>query len=205
MRIVDSERVLFVHVPKTGGMTIQNVLESSGLEVRTLPGSRHHTLETILLEEPALRDYWTFGLVRNPWERMLSWWTMIQRASRKAQAGDPAAMRKFERYPVWNAAQHYPDFETFVMQGTRDVAELGLAQIDYLRDGTRRADFIGRTETIEQDVDVVRKQLGLGASLEVPHRNRTRHGHHRDYYTDAMRDRVAEAYLPDLDEFGYRF
>ena len=79
MRIVDSERVLFVHVPKTGGMTIQNVLESSGLEVRTHSGSRHHTLRTILLEEPALRDYWTFGLVRNPWERMLSWWTMIQR------------------------------------------------------------------------------------------------------------------------------
>jgi len=24
-------------------------------------------------------------------------------------------------------------------------------------------------------------------------------------YTDTMRDRVAEAYLPDLEEFGYRF
>ena len=30
MRIVDSERVLFVHVPKTGGLTIQSVLERAG-------------------------------------------------------------------------------------------------------------------------------------------------------------------------------
>ena len=209
MRIVDSERVLFVHVPKTGGLTIQSVLDESGLEMRalpgTLPGGRHHTLSTIFRQEPDLRDYWAFGFVRNPWARMVSWWSMIERARRRARAGDSAMASKFERYPVWKAVQEYPDFETFVMRGTHEVPQLRRPQIAYLRDGTRRADFIGRTETIEQDVDVVRKQLGLEASLEVPHRNRTRHGHHRDYYTDAMRDRVAEAYLPDLEEFGYRF
>jgi hypothetical protein len=205
MRVVDSERVLFVHVPKTGGLTIQNVLESSGLEVRTLTGSRHHTLSTILLEDPTLRDYWTFGFVRNPWARMLSWWSMIRRARRRAAAGDPVMVRKFERYPVWRAVQDYPDFEAFVLRGTDEVAELRLAQIDYLRDGGRRADFIGRTESMEEDADVVRKRLGLPAAFEVPHRNRTKHGHHRDYYTPAMRERVAEAYRADVEEFGYEF
>ena len=205
MRVVDSEQVLFVHVPKTGGLTIQNVLESSGLEVRTLTGSRHHTLSTILLEEPVLRDYWTFGFVRNPWTRMLSWWCMIRRARQRAAAGDPAMVLNFERRPVWRAVEDYPDFEAFVLRGTDEVAQLQLAQIDYLRDGSRRADFIGRTESIEEDVDVVRKRLGLPARLKVPHRNRTEHGHHRDYYTPAMRDRVAEVYRDDLVEFGYEF
>jgi hypothetical protein len=205
MRIVDSERVLFVHIPKTGGRTLENVLESSGFEVRRFKGSRHHTLGTILAEEPELGDYWTFGFVRNPWDRMLSWWSMINRARRRADAGDPVMVRKFENYPVWKGVRDYPDFETFVLRGPREVEELALAQVDYLRAGDRRADFIGRTESIEQGVDVVRKRLGLDVPLDVPHRNRTKHGHYEEYYTAAMRDQVAAVYRADVEEFGYEF
>jgi hypothetical protein len=40
---------------------------------------------------------------------------------------------------------------------------------------------------------------------EVPHRNARSSGSWRDYYTPATRDRVAEVYAKDVEEFGYRF
>ncbi|MCW2764696.1 MAG: Sulfotransferase family protein, partial [Nocardioides sp.] len=46
-------------------------------EVRHV-AKRHSPLELILAREPELTQYWIFGFVRNPWDRMVSWWSMIE-------------------------------------------------------------------------------------------------------------------------------
>jgi len=202
MRISDSKRVVFVHLPKTGGASLEAVLDAIP-DARGPMYRRHDTLMQILWTEPELTSYWIFGFVRNPWARMVSWWSMIDEARKSAEAGNKANQRKFRDYPVWKQVKDY-DFETFVMRGPEEVLRLRIPQIEVLTAGDRQADFIGRTENYAEDVNKVREQLGLPLE-ELPHRHRGSHAHYREYFTPATRDRVADIFRKDLDEFGYEF
>ena len=81
MRISDSKRVVFVHLPKTGGASLEAVLDSIP-DSRGPKKRRHDTLAQILETEPEVSSYWIFGFVRNPWARMLSWFRMVERCPR---------------------------------------------------------------------------------------------------------------------------
>jgi hypothetical protein len=205
MRVSDSQRLLFVHIPKTGGATIERVLDKNVPDVRFEGPRRHDTLSEILEREPELSAYWIFGFVRNPWARMVSWWSMIAQAKAAAEAGDEANTRKFQTFAVWKAVRDYPDFETFVLRGPEEVDRLRVSQIAFLSTATRSPDFIGRTENLVEDVNVIRQRLGLRPKHTLPHRHRGTHGPYRDYYTPKTRDRIASLFKEDIDTFGYEF
>jgi hypothetical protein len=65
---IDSHRMLFVHVQRTGDNAVSHVLAShiddQGYVRRR--NSMHEPLRLILRREPELFRYWTFGFVRNP-------------------------------------------------------------------------------------------------------------------------------------------
>ena len=214
MLISDSRRVLFVHVPKTGGVSIEDVFREGCPDARKKraddpPEGRHLTLERILEKEPQAVDYWTFGFVRNPWARMVSWYSMIDQwnkrwgpASGKPQDVSYGLMR--DGNEMWRAAAAYSGFEEFVLRGTDELPRVGRPQVDYLRAPDREVDFVERTETFADDLAHVERRLG-GEPVHVPHRNKSPHGSYRDYYTDATRAKVAEVYARDLEAFGYTF
>ena len=202
-------RVLFVHVQKTGGSTVQSVLLDrlpGAQKLTDLPGAKHAHLADALSAHPDLAGYWTFGFVRNPWARLWSWWSMIGRRSEMREAGNAWAARRIKRNAFWSGTlDAMPDFETFVMEGPDRFDRLRIPQLDYLRTFERRADFIGRTETFTADFADVCARLGIAPPPEEPRRNAGPGGSYRDQYTPAMRERVADLYAADLREFGYEF
>lgn len=208
MRISDSHRFAFVHIQKTGGVTIERVIDGLVPGIRWFKGGqRHLTLEQILKKEPGVADYWVFGFVRNPWARMLSWWSMIQDTKERAERGDEAPRRMFARHDFMRDMLRYPDFDTFLERGPEEHNRLRRPQIEYLTAGDRRADFIGRTESLDPDLRTVLAKFGLPAPPEVPRVNKSPTGGdtYRVHYTAAGRDRVAEIFKPDIDEFGYEY
>ena len=210
MLISDSRKVLFVHVPKTGVVSVEETVKEAFPDARKarVPIGRHATLGKIIKHEPQVIDYWTFGFVRNPWARMVSWWSMIQDwdlgwgpSSGRPQGGEATRMRGND---MWRAAASYAGFDEFVLRGTEELPRVGRPQVDYLRAPDREVDFVGRTETFADDLAHVERRLG-GEPVHVPHRNKSPHGSYRDYYTDATRAKVAEVYARDLEAFGYTF
>ena len=88
MMVSHEKRVLFVHVQKTGGSTIDRMLEEAIPDVaylQGLRGGRHARLGPALKAYPELSDYFIFGFVRNPWARMYSWYSMMRRAEVQAR------------------------------------------------------------------------------------------------------------------------
>jgi hypothetical protein len=208
MRVSDSRRVLFVHVPKTGGSSIDRIFDTEVPDSRRVPGrQRHAPYRRLLVAEPDLADYWSFGFVRNPWARMVSWWTMLGRVFQDAEAGHPGAQAKLRNHPeVWLVEGEYrDDFDRFVLEGTDRLPKVGRPQLRTLSAAGRRVDFVGRLETFDRDVAVVRERLGLPPVEAVPHVNRSKHGHYRDYYNDRTREHVARIFAMDVEEFGYEF
>jgi hypothetical protein len=205
--ISDERRFLFVHVQKTGGSTIDRRLAEVMPDGRTASRlSRHATLSEVLRREPGLSAYWTVGFVRNPWARMLSWYRMVDRFRDRVGEGRPAALqhREHNRF-LREAAELYSDFESFVMQGPRRFQRLRTPQVRYLTTSTRRADMIGRQETLEADLRAVFARLELPwEPLQSRNVDSERPDYH-DHYTDAMRKQVAELFMRDIDVFGYAY
>ncbi len=184
---------------------MEAVLDKAIDDIRHEKPKRHATLTAILQEEPALTDYYIVGMIRNPWARMVSWWSMVQDDAERAKDGHKAALRRFSRLPVWIQLSKYPDFDTFIRKGPEDMNRFREPQISRLETPTRRADYIGHTETLDKDIAAILGHLGLEVPAELPHRNKSTHDSYRKFYTPATRDRVAELYARDIEEFGYEF
>jgi hypothetical protein len=197
MIISDRAKCIFVHIQKTGGASIENVLRENdtGIGSHLYQGKRHmFAREVRTLVGPEIWDgYFKFAFVRNPWDRLVSWYHMcIQRAGEN----------KFSSY----IKEHAPTFDDFVTKTTTGMAEkTTYNQLDYVIDenGEVILDFIGRYEALHDEFSTVKTRLNL--SFELPHVNKSAHNDYREYYSAETRDIVARRFARDIRHFGYEF
>lgn len=64
-------------------------------------------------------------------------------------------------------------------------------------------DFIGRFESMESDLETIKQRLNIIGT--VPHMNRTDHTTYRTYYDSESVDIVAAICRDDVENFGYQF
>jgi hypothetical protein len=206
-----ARRLLFVHVQKTGGNSVDQLLADvlpDATRVKGLPGTRHAKLRAALRQHPEFSDYFVLGFVRNPWARLWSWHQMIViRAAAAERARYERVVARFEANNFWKrVAADYRDFEDFILKGTREVPRIGTPQLDWLRAPDRTADFIGRTEHLADDLTEALRRVGVDVAPDaLERRNEGPRTDYREVYTPAMRDRVAEAFADDIEAFGYTF
>jgi hypothetical protein len=192
---------IFVHIQKTGGNAVRSVLRAE------LDDAHKHYLARELRQvygEATWASCFKFAFVRNPWDRLVSWWSMIDDAHERS--GSPR--NSFFGYVQQNARS----FEEFLSRCTDEVLDadgrkqIFRNQIDYLVDenGTVIVDFVGRFERLQESFDEVTARLGL-KRIELPRLNVSRHSNYTDYYTTAMAEEVGRRYARDIDVFGYRF
>jgi hypothetical protein len=197
MFISHKTRSIFIHIQKTGGDAIETAArrDDPALEADLLARRRHPFAREVRAAVPAgvWSGYFRFAFVRNPWERLVSWYCMCM------QIATPNA---FARYVRGQA----PTFADFITRATTGMGERTTwNQLDFVadRDGNVIVDFIGRYERLADDFRVVKERLRLTADL--PHTNRSSHTSYRDYYTAETRAIVADRYSRDISRFGYRF
>jgi Sulfotransferase family len=203
MRLAKSPGLLFIHVPKTGGTTVNRVLEDLVPDIEAHDKLKHQTLAKALEDDPSRAELFTFGFVRNPWARMVSWWSKIQETGERVAAGDPRG-RKHVQLRMWQLALSCDSFDEFVDVVPPKVIRVRRPQIDYLTVPDRRADFIGRTENLEADLKSILTRLAL-PTPEIPRSNVSPHGDYRDFYSDRSRRSVEELFQRDIEAFGYEF
>jgi hypothetical protein len=205
--ISDSHRFLFVHVQKTGGSTIDNNLTASLGDVRRIKEAhRHAPLGDLLELEPGLADYWTAGFVRNPWARMLSWWRMVDRFRDGAERGverylDHISRNKF----VAEIIEKHPSFDAFILEATEEYPRLRKPQVEFMEAGARTADFVGRQESLEDDLRTIYDHLGLEwVEIQSVNIDPGRPDYH-EVYTPVTRDKIAQLFAADLAAYDYEF
>jgi Sulfotransferase family len=203
MRVAKSPGLLFIHVPKTGGTTVNHVLEDLVPDIEAHNKLKHQTLAKALEDDPSRAELFIFGFVRNPWARMVSWWSKIQETGQRVAAGDPRG-RKHVESRMWQITLGCDNFDEFVDVVPAKVIRVRRPQIDYLAVPGRRADYIGRTETFATDLQAILTKLDL-PTPEIPRSNESPHGDYREFYSDRSRRAVEELYRRDIAEFGYEF
>jgi hypothetical protein len=205
--ISDQHRCIFVHIPKCGGTSIEDVIWPAPRREADLwmgfidayhnkyqtGGLQHLTATQIRTEVGAARfaAYWRFSIVRNPFDRLVSQYASMQR-----------------RPDLCDFIGFAPegDFSSYLQAIARKAHVQWMAQVAFLtdQDGRLLVDTLYRYETFVQDAMAIFARLGLAAN-SVPHANRGERGPYQDYYGAAERRFVAEIYAADLARFGYQF
>ena len=89
--ILDKEKLIFVHIPKNAGTSIKKAFnyKSKGEVIKggvdygfneMMVGHKHWTIGKIKKEYPKeYASYKKFAIIRNPYERMVSWYAYLKR------------------------------------------------------------------------------------------------------------------------------
>jgi sulfotransferase famil protein len=211
MLISESKKFLFVHIQKTAGRSFEAVLMDNIPDLKSLPGTHDHAAWVKEELGDKWDEYYKVAFVRNPWDRLVSWYTMI------IEKGDTTWYKRMTGLGKYNKIRQYVldnanSFDDFICKCTATIADTDgkksfwYNQLDYIsdRDGKVMVDYIGRFENLVEDTTTVLRQLGIeGASL--PHKNGSDHKNYRLYYNDQTKDLVAKRYARDIEYFGYEF
>jgi hypothetical protein len=192
-------RCIFIHIQKTGGSSIRQAL---GLPQQGPEKHRFATEQRALCDPAVWNAYFKFAFVRNPWDRLVSWWVMIDRNIRAGhvpngfQAYVASRAHSFEEF-LRNCNEEYHDAD--------GIKSIYRNQVDYVCDdsGKLLVDFVGRFERLEEDFATVAARLGVATA--IPHLNRSTRSPYAGYYTSALASLVAERYAKDIAAFGYEF
>ena len=191
MIINHHKEFIFTAVAKTGCTSIQRRF---GLYQDPEPDIYHMHLSEIIKQNPETKDYFQFAFVRNPYDRLISAYFDFK--------NNP--QHKDWAFPIYK----YDSFGQFV----EDLYDKKFPeddwihlhrQFDYLQvDGKVNLDYVGRFETLQQDMKNIESLLGLKHTPLNKERS-SRHDHFASYYTTDIKRMVYEIYEEDFMEFGY--
>ncbi|MDY7110332.1 MAG: sulfotransferase family 2 domain-containing protein [Planctomycetota bacterium] len=178
---------IFIHINKSGGTSIERAL-SLAFEHRT-------ALEKI---EQIGRRRWdrrfTFAVVRNPWDRVVSQFHFRISENQTDLATNPIEFKEWVRraYGEQDPAYLVPP-------------KMFIPQLDWItdEDGTVLVDFVGRFENLKRDFEEVCRRLGK--QVELPHLKATKRRPYQEYYDEETAELIRAWYQKDIDRFGYRF
>ncbi len=206
---------LFIHIPKTGGTALTLALEARAMKddiligdtpkararrgrLKGLPAKgrlwKHSTLADLdgLVTAAELEGLFLLTLIRNPWDRMVSYYHWL----REQGFVNPAV-----------ALAKAVDFSTFLAHPQTVAAFTAWPYPAYLRDanGQERTALYARIERLEEDLAPFEAHLGFRLT-PLPRANDSARGRDwRPYYSDADAARLAALCAPDIARFGYRF
>jgi hypothetical protein len=212
MLLSRSRKFLFVHIQKTGGRSLANFLKREIPDAQDFLGTHDHASWARQKLEPEWSQYFKFAFVRNPWDRLVSWYTAITQNTTLLPRYQRILRRdkysRFRQYVLENSTS----FEEFIANCTEVVDDydgrksLSYNQLDYVTggDGKIIVDFIGRFENLNHDAGFILRELGI-RDEQLPHIGRSRHRHYSEYYCDKTRNAVAQKYQRDIEFFGYEF
>jgi len=212
--ICRDRQLLFIHVPKTAGQAMeQYILNSMGLDWKKDKASMlckknrwpwkgplrlaHLTAQEYLdynyLSQKEFDGMFKFAFVRNPWARMVSYFTYA------------GCDKKFS-FDSW-LMNHLPTPKDDGLLIRKSGYRMIMPQTDYIlsNEGELIVDYVGKFENIKDDFKEVCSLAGLPED-SLPSKNVSKKGkHYSEYYTPELKDRVAELYSLEIEMFNYTF
>ncbi|PHS11410.1 MAG: sulfotransferase [Blastopirellula sp.] len=202
---------LFIHVPKTGGKSLGNVLVSVSEDPRTYLVNRllemikirvnhygpyrskrfrgHSTAATIRKHFPrdVYNSLFKFAIVRNPWDALVSQYHFVLESTNNKRHKQVKG-KSFEEFIYW-----------YLNKPNKGRQKQFVADAQ----GNCIVDFVGRFESLAEDTNYILDILGMEGQLS--HIGPSKHRDYRTYYSDQLAEFVGDQLADDAQFFGYNF
>ena len=197
MFISEKDKFIFVHVPKTGGTSMHIAFKDYyivGDRTDPEPEEHHASLVKILNENMSIEgieEYYTFGFVRNPWDRLVS------------------GFHDFKQQRALLSGIEFKDFAINMAKGEGRYHELirdvhFRPQYTFLDCAEKTIDFVGKFEDMINSFKYVMNELDLPPLTLYKHRSSS-HPPYQHLYDDYTIAAVADLYKEDIKTFGYDY
>ena len=193
--ISHDHRCIFVHIPKTGGTSIEDVIWPDARTEEHLwmgfvskhrnkyqTGGLQHLLARQIRQEVGSHvfdSYFKFAVVRNPWDRAVSQFSYTRIRTDLHELIGMTADTSFSEYLSLIEGHEHVQWHSQV-------------------------DFVARFERLEQDAQAIFARLNLGGRT-LPHTNASVRRPYREYFDASSKRQVERLYGQDIEAFAYEF
>jgi hypothetical protein len=212
------KQFLFIHVPKTAGNSIQNILRNYSEDNIVIQGkhqdgierfevtndkyevTKHSTLKHYqqILDPPIYKKLFKFSTIRNPYERMISWYFSPHRG-----------VREWVREDFINLVAAVPTLRDYIGLSSISSLEaiinkLGLSINLKPPKLDRDLDLLMRFESLEQDFKILCQKIDIPYE-PLPIRNQSERQHYTHYFDGELKEIVANKFREEIEFGGYDF
>ena len=206
-------KCIFVHIPKTGGTSVEDAIWGSNHGKRTVDqlwmgvirpgynkyqtGGLQHLLASQIRQEVGAEtfdNYFKFTFVRNPWDKVVSQYLYVKKRPMIMKSMGIDRGTPFSKYVESLARDHQVHVQSF-------------EQWQFLLDDHSRSmvDFIGRFENLDSDFQTVAETIGIPGT-RLPHKMKNWwRKKYQQYYDERTVQLISEIYAKDIELFGYKF
>jgi len=187
-------KFLFLHLPKTGGTSINKFFNDKFDNNERDFG--HPYLSDYKCNN--FDDYFKFTVVRNPYDRLVSAFFYMKEYSNFQSDINFRKKWKLE----------HDTFESFVIEklpiivGNKNTRPRHFKpQVEF---GTTGLDYIGSFLTMQDDMNFICDKIGI-ESQDLPHVNSSNHKRYDEYYNKELLDIVETLYINDFNNYNHLF
>ena len=186
----DKYKFFFVHIEKNAGTSICSMfkkldkveyLKDFKFRGTKVYGSVRATDYIDYFGDHKWDEYFSFCFVRNPWDRMVSWFSYLQR-----HKNPPKNFKK------WLKEYNFKGNEI---------------QTNYFMTDKNKilVDFVGKFENLKNDFDKVLEKIGLSNDKKLTIENTSKHKPYVEYYDDESKNIIKSRCFKEIEMFNYRF
>lgn len=194
----------FIHVAKNAGSTLSSFEWNRG--------SGHNTYVDLAKQLDDIEEYFTWGFVRNPWARAVSAYEDCPELHEFVPSFDIYVDRLYQNKHIFHDAKY------ITWGGGRQLEGIPIGRIHFWpshlclqnKHGEISVDYIGRVESIKQDLKYICDRLNVEYK-DPPKRNcregkqNRKNSYYKDLYTNTTINQIGDIFKNDIDLFKYEY
>lgn len=214
-------KYVFIHIAKTGGTSIKNILttnekfkvDESGWYLGNEHNKKKHdtvcdlfchasigeTHKYLLSKHYDPKEYFAFTFIRNPWDMIVSHYEYYRQKMSKWKN----LLNKIEAIKVDASLKSFENFfDVFAKKNT-----IKWINNRILINDSNVLDFIGKFENIQEDFNTIAQKILKEdyQPIEVPHENKTIRKPYQEYYNETQKQWVEENFQKIIELGEYKF
>lgn len=205
MPINPEHKVLFIHIPKTAGSSIEIFFQMQREEryycsrprhlIDTVKYAPQHFTGRIMKERfPHFDSYFKFCFVRNPYDRVLSEYYFMHRRKGIEFFNDPTNFKRWVFSYLNKEGKKFMNCYCHKIEQYRFV---------YDEDGNQIIDFIGKFENLQEDFTKLLDIIGYTGEKTLVKSQTAKFKKNENLLTYPVRERIREVYYEDFKLFNY--
>ena len=189
-------KVVFIHIPKNAGTSICNFLQEKQTGICVQP-KIHSDINDIKNKFPqAYKNYRKFAVVRNPYDRMVSWFSYLKESAENSDF-DMSLM-----YPTEFSKWIEDPFKYWLPHEKLNIDENGKYSLHFLE---HQYTWVDETVTILKYENLKEELIDfLGEQVDLPIMNKSKRDEYIDYYNRKSLDIVYNRYEEDFKKYNYK-